>query len=1439
MSLDDFRTLRHLLDYMLPRVGGVPVASAPAAGGFAANAGGSAASSNGHAVGEHGSAASTNGHAAPLSSGMASVPTAASAKVVSTGAVSTGAAEELTSFLIDFVVEQTGYPREIVELDADLESDLGIDSIRKAQLFGEIGQKHGLSADASVSLDDFRTLRHLLDYMLPRVGGLAVASAAAAGGFATNGHGSVASTNGHAAPLSSGIPSMPPVVLAGAASAGAAEELTNFLIDFVVEQTGYPREIVELDADLESDLGIDSIRKAQLFGEIGQKHGLSADASVSLDDFRTLRHLLDYMLPRVGGMPVQPVSAAQVAPVATQSTRSAAYQRACALSGEQSEAIRSWARQLSGSPVPVGPGVADAALLEQLAGSAAGAGLTADLLQVALLHPEAACGGCDRLVVSPAAGAAACGLAVSFGRHAQPAVEDFNENGLHGTLVGIPGLPGAMAGWNSAGLLVVADRASAAAVDSVLPVMVAIERLVRQCRTLEEVGQQARHSGPLSGGLVAMSLEGGGCLQLQPEGRLLEAGPVYNCGDSRAGMARIALADGALAPADALAALLSNPSGGSPVAMSAACTWLAVGICEGTVQVVSGGPLMGANWLHSSAGDLGAAFVAAATRQRSVASEEQRESPATGVAASAPITRRYALTLQDLPATRASRALTEERVLILAAGALADPLKRAVEGAGAVAILCTAASQEEAVAAIDAAEAQGAVRHLIVATPWAGGLAGWPAGRQGSIVAPYFACQRWIVLRNQAADLGRSTLTAITNLGGDFGLSGSIGGVEGGALAGLCKGLAREFSALHVRVVDSPVEMDRSTLAHAVLAELRDGAGPVEVGYRNGRRQTVVPCERPHRGSTAALPQALARGSVWLVTGGARGVTAACALELGRRHGVRLALVGSTRPAPVEDAWLHLDEAGERDLKGRVMIEARTRGDDPRRAWTAVEKSLEIATTLRQMAAAGVQARYYACDLSDPQAVAALVSGVTRDLGPVQGIVHGAGYESACRFEKKTAAGLEATLGPKCLGLDHLLTTVDPRTLECLTAFGSTSGRMGGHGQADYSLANDLLAKLVSKARAQRPGLKATVFHWHAWDEVGMASRPESRFVLEQFGLKFMPLAEGVQRFLDEVEHGLPEAEVLVTEAVLCPDAVVEGPSAGATAPATSGPRGSLVERVETGPDAAWVSFQLNPVDDCFLREHLQFGRPLLPAVMGAELLIQAALASGAVDRVEELRGFRVERPVGFSSDTPRGVRVAVKPLAGGSVEASGWSATPVPNARAQGEERIDFQAELVASMADQITTPLDEPLFPFYPMVYQDDAPVRHGAAFRTLNSMSMDRSGGWGKLTAFDPNIVAAPRGAAGWTVPIALLDGCLVGCAVYSYVMCRKRVEVPLQFESLRIAAQPAAGEKCMMRLFFRSQDARETVYDFILYGADGRPLIAIDGLHLAVRSERSRT
>ena len=1392
---------------------------------------------------------------------------------------------DIETFLVDFVVEQTGYPREIVEMDADLEADLGIDSIRKAQLFGEIGQKYGLSADDTVSLDDFRTLRHLLAYMLPQVGGAeawpagdqvpAVDSRAHASRLGENEHlengreSRRYATNGqiHAQDDATQLPT-------AKTSAGSivAEELETFLIDFVVEQTGYPREIVEMDADLEADLGIDSIRKAQLFGEIGQKYGLSADDTVSLDDFRTLRHLLAYMLPQVGEAegPASPKKQESfhrdAMAESSECQNSEAFCRGVELGQKHRQAIRLWARQVAG--IGRCAGGVHPMFADQLAGVAHASGVNVEIIQTALKNPAAALGGFDTLIVAGDGPVGVRGIAVGFGRHADPSVESFDESGFKGTLIGIKGLPGGIVGWNSAGLLIVAGEPGAGWPVSTdgsdaVPVTSTIEQLVRTCQSIQDVERILKgYSLPVPS-LLVLNARVGGMYEVRPDGSMHRASGSRQSGDASAALARIACADSSVGPADALATLI-DPASESNVrdAMSTACTWLAVGVHHGQTMAASGGPLpmpampampaMHA-WLPSDIALLGENC--ASHSPQAAAANELISSPS--VQATPSVTCRYSLAMRQAKAIGPCRSLSGETVLILGVGPLSSQLADAVRLEGARATIVACNSQKEAFAAVEKAEAAGPVRHLVVAAAWLADAADWPENRQATIIAPYFACQRWISLRAKAGDLGESTLTAVTNMGGDFGISGRIECVESGAMTGLLKGIAREFSRLHVRVVDCDANTPLNVVTQHVVAEMLDGTGPVEVGFVDGRRQTTAPCvtvaqsfakPQPPRATPVAngSQRPLSRGSVWLITGGARGVTAACAFELAKRHGVRLALVGSTRPVNLEKAWLSLDEAGLRELKGSVMLSARGRGTDPRNAWKTIEKSLEIAKSLARFSAAGVEADYFPCDMSEPAEVESLVRQVVKELGPVRGIVHGAGFESACRFEKKTLQGLEATLGPKCIGMDNLLRVIDTKSLEYLVAFGSTSGRMGGVGQADYSLANDMLAKIIRKAREDIQGLQATVFHWHAWDEVGMASRPESRFVLEQFGLKFMPLAEGVGRFMDEIEAGLPDVEVLVTESVLCPDSV-SGPLPSATRAVDAASVeaavnrlqvGSLVGAVEKKGDATWVSFHLDPTSDCFLREHTQYGRPLLPAVMGAELLAQAAIAAGACQQVQEIRDFVVERAVGFSSDQGRQVRVEVSAARDGLVRVRGWSRMRNAATGAQSDERVHLSGAVTGELAEPIRSSLDSMPFPFNPMVYQNDAPLKHGPAYRTLSGLLLERDGGWGRLVATDPEVLAHPRGAAGWTLPIALLDGCLVGCAVYSYILLGKRVEVPLRFERLRIVSEPSAGEKCTLRLFYCSHDHSESVYNFVLYGADGRPILAVDGLHLAVTSDRSR-
>ncbi len=224
----------------------------------------------------------------------------------SNGAASDDSRRSLETFQIDFSVEQTGYPPESVDIDADLEADLGIDSIKKAQLFGELGEHFRIAAPmGNITLDDFPTLRHVLDFIHgasspsgDRAGAPQIAAAAnvAAASQASSAPQVVATPQSAPAPAAS-VAASPP----NGKPAIGAEHLQEFLINFVVEQTGYPQEQVDLDADFEADLGIDSIKKAQMFGEIGEHFPIAAPSgNITLDDFPTLRHVLAYMIQNIG-----------------------------------------------------------------------------------------------------------------------------------------------------------------------------------------------------------------------------------------------------------------------------------------------------------------------------------------------------------------------------------------------------------------------------------------------------------------------------------------------------------------------------------------------------------------------------------------------------------------------------------------------------------------------------------------------------------------------------------------------------------------------------------------------------------------------------------------------------------------------------------------------------------------------------------------------------------------------------------------------------------------------------------------------------------------------------------------------------------------------------------------------------------------------------------
>ena len=77
-----------------------------------------------------------------------------------------------------------------------------------------------------------------------------------------------------------------PVVSAPAPAAVVNDEgMVATVIEVVVHHTGYPADFVELDQDLEGELGIDTVKQAEIMADIREKFGLPVDEDFVLADY--------------------------------------------------------------------------------------------------------------------------------------------------------------------------------------------------------------------------------------------------------------------------------------------------------------------------------------------------------------------------------------------------------------------------------------------------------------------------------------------------------------------------------------------------------------------------------------------------------------------------------------------------------------------------------------------------------------------------------------------------------------------------------------------------------------------------------------------------------------------------------------------------------------------------------------------------------------------------------------------------------------------------------------------------------------------------------------------------------------------------------------------------------------------------------------------------
>ncbi|MBX6314354.1 MAG: SDR family NAD(P)-dependent oxidoreductase, partial [Isosphaeraceae bacterium] len=398
----------------------------------------------------------------------------------------------------------------------------------------------------------------------------------------------------------------------------------------------------------------------------------------------------------------------------------------------------------------------------------------------------------------------------------------------------------------------------------------------------------------------------------------------------------------------------------------------------------------------------------------------------------------------------------------------------------------------------------------------------------------------FLLARAAAADLERSAsqggacLIAATAMGGAFASAGSAAAdffPGQGGLAGLLKTLAREWPKLRTRVVDLDPREPAATLAAWLSAEVRTDDGWPEVGYIAGRRIRLRAVARPLALAEGGPALDLAAGEPVVVTGGARGITAAVAEALARRWRPSLLLIGSSPPPPEAEDPATAGLTSAADLKAALLDQLRRVGrpvgpSDLERAYRSLRNARQIRDTLHRLRAAGAVVEYARADVRDADALGCALDAWRRRYGDPVGLIHGAGVIHDKLLRDKTPESFDRVLGTKLDGALNLARWLRPDALRFAVLFSSVAGRFGNRGQADYAAANEVLNKLAIWLDRRWPG-RVLAVNWGPWAGVGMVSDLEEH--LGRRGLGMIAPEAGCAALIEELRLGRKgEVEVIL-----------------------------------------------------------------------------------------------------------------------------------------------------------------------------------------------------------------------------------------------------------------------------------------------------------------------
>ncbi len=329
-----------------------------------------------------------------------------------------------------------------------------------------------------------------------------------------------------------------------------------------------------------------------------------------------------------------------------------------------------------------------------------------------------------------------------------------------------------------------------------------------------------------------------------------------------------------------------------------------------------------------------------------------------------------------------------------------------------------------------------------------------------------------------------------------------------------------------------------------------------------------------------------------MVTGGAKGITAQCALEFARSSKAQMALIGRS-PVP------------------------ENKKDD----------SNEIVQTLKQFEKENLIARYYSCDVSSEKDVVSTIGKIEKKLGKITGVIHGAGLNSLKRLKQTNVQEVFQEALPKVMGAVNICKALSysrplagrgrdggQTHLKLIVGITSIIGLTGMEGSGWYGFSNEILNLYLHQFKNQNPDTDVVTIAYSIWDEIGMGTKLGSISRLAEKGIGAIPVKEGIRHFQQLVEGDPGTQQVVVAARV----AGIPTWKSQELKPNNF----RFLEKIEyILPGVELIArANLNIEDDPYLLDHNWKGSLLFPFVFGFEAMAQAVAYVLGIEKFDHIK---------------------------------------------------------------------------------------------------------------------------------------------------------------------------------------------------------------------------